>query len=347
MVIRERQSNLELLRILAMLMIVTLHFFSGNRLPPRNTPNETVYFCYESLAICGVDLFVLLTGYFSVREDRIKLRKIVDLLIDVAFWCFIGFMLNVATGDRPFSLKELIRDMFPIIFGGRWFVKAYILLMLLVPFINRVSLTIDKKSFRTLLCIQLLLFSIWPSFLPNPPFDDYGYSFIHFITIYMIAAYMRLYVDRYPAKWLCICGYLASFAIVLLTKVMNWGYEWAYNYPFVIAEALFLFMYFKQISLKSSLTNRLASCAFGVYLIHTNSYFSSIGYDFLFHGSTAANGPVWLFVITVPACSLFFYFFGFVLESTRKLLFQFTVDPLCDRIPLINSGIPVHGADNL
>ncbi len=342
---RERQSNLEFLRILAMLMIITLHFFEGNRIPQSHSQNQYIYYIYESLSICGVDLFVLLTGYFSLRQDRIKFRKIVDLLIDVAFWCFIGFMLNVAAGDRPFSLKELIRNMFPFVFGGRWFIKAYILLMLLVPFINRVVMTIDKKSFQILLTIQLLLFSIWPSFLPNPPFDDYGYSFIHFITLYLIAAYMRLYVDHYPAKWLCICGYLVSFAIVLLTKVMNWGYEWAYNYPFVITEALFLFMYFLQVSLNSGLINRLASCAFGVYLIHTNSYFSSIGYNLLFRGSSAANGPAWMLVIIVPACSLFFYFFGFVLESAKKILFHYTVEPICDRLPFLNEGIRIQGSN--
>lgn len=341
----ERQSNLELLRILAMLMIVTLHFFEGHRIPPSNTSNEAIYFCYESLAICGVNLFVFLTGYFSVHQDKIKIRKIVHLLIDVAFWCFISFMLSVAAGDRTFSLKELIRAMFPIIFGGRWFVKAYILLMLLVPFINIVLRIIDKKSYQVLLAIQLLLFSVWPSFLPNPPFDDYGYSFVHFITLYLIAGYMRLHVERYPAKWICICGYLASFAIVLLTKVMNWGYEWAYNYPFVIAEAIFLFMFFKQISLNSSLINQLASCAFGVYLIHTSSFFSGVGYDLLLHGSTAANGPVWMYIITVPLCSLFFYLFGFILESAKKVLFRFTVDPLCDKIPLVNSGIVIQGAE--
>ena len=217
--------------------------------------------------------------------------------------------------------------------------------MLLVPFINMVLRTIDKKSYQVLLTIQLLLFSFWPSFLPNPPFDDYGYSFIHFITLYLIAGYMRLYVDHYPAKWMCICGYLGSFAIVLLTKVMNWGYEWAYNYPFVITEALFLFMFFMQVSLNSSLINRLASCAFGVYLIHTNSFFSGIGYDLLFRGSSAANGPVWLLLITVPACSLFFYLFSFVMESVKKILFRFTVDPLCDKISLVNSGIVIRGAE--
>lgn len=345
MITQKRQSNLELLRILAMLMIVILHFFAGNRIPTKNSANEMVYFTYESLAICGVDLFVLLTGYFSVYQDRIKIRKIVDLLIDVAFWCFVGFMLNVAFGNRPFSFKELVRSMLPIFFGGRWFVKTYILLILLAPFINKVLLTLNKKSYQALLTIQLLLFSFWPSFLPNPPFDDYGYSLIHFITLYILAGYARLHVKRYPGKGLCLCGYLASFAVVLLTKVMNWGYEWAYNYPFVIAEAVFLFMLFSQIQIDSDLINWFASCAFGVYLVHTNSYFNSIGYERVFHGSSAVNGASWLLILTVPACTLFFYMFGFVLESIKKLLFRYTVVPICEKISFLNLSIAIQGAE--
>lgn len=335
----KRQSNLELLRIVAMLMIVTLHFFNGDRIPTPGSPNEIVYFIYESLAICGVNLFVMLTGYFSLHQDRIRISKILDILLAVAFWEFVGFMLCVASGTKAFQLKELIRAMFPVIFGGRWFVKAYIILVLLMPFLNIVLCSIEKRSFQILLAVQFFLFCIWPFFLPNPPFDDYGYSFIHFITLYFLIGYVRLHVKEYPSKWLCLTGYFFCFGLVLLCKIFGVGYEWAYNSPFVIAEALFLFLFFVQLRIRNGWINRFASCAFGVYLVHTNAFFSRIGYEKLFHGSRIANGSPSILLICVPVCAMFFYLLGFALESTRKVLFRYAVDPLLNKIHFLDLSI--------
>ena len=342
----KRQSNLELLRIIAMMMIITLHFFSGTRRPVEGSSNQLEFFIYESLSICGVNLFVLLTGFFSLNQKCIKIRKITNLLIDVAFWQFIGFMLCVSAGIRAFQLKELIRSMFPILFGGRWFVKAYIILLCLMPFLNRVLLGISKKAYQALLVIQLFLFSIWPSFLPNPPFDDYGYNFVHFITLYILIGYIRLHTKKYPPKWLCLAGYFICFGLVLNNTILGNGYEWAYNSPFVIAEALFLFLFFVQLKIQSTWINRLASCAFGVYLVHTNDYFTEMGYERLFHGSEIANGSTAVFLLCVPACVVFYYIFGFVLESVKRILFRYSVDPIVDRIPFLNCCINVDDAES-
>lgn len=325
---------MELLRIIAMAMIITLHFFRGNRFPETGTTNEMVYFLYESMAICGVNVFVILTGFFSLNENRIRFRKILDILIVIAFWEFIGFMLCVAAGTRDFLLKDLIRTMFPVFFGSRWFIKAYIIILLLLPFLNIVLKSISKRSYLLLLAVQLFLFSLWPSFLPNPPFDDYGYSFIHFVTVYCLAGYIRQHIKKYPPKWLCIIGYVVCFGIVLVSKILGIGYEWAYNSPFVIGEAVFLFLFFSQFRIQKEWINRLAACAFGVYLVHTNVFFNGIGYEKLFHGSLIVNGQPGILIVCVPVCTAFFYLFGFALESIRKLLFRYTVDPLINRLPL-------------
>lgn len=336
-----RESNMELLRIIAMLMIIVLHYFGENRQPQAGTPNEIIYFIFRSLAICGVDVFVLLTGYFSLRQNGIKVRKIFNLLLDVAFWEGLGFLLCVAFGMKAFGLKPMIRVMFPIIFGGRWFVKAYILLMLFVPFVNLVLRSIDKKAFQILLGIQLSLFCLWPSFLPNPPFDDYGFNFIHFISLYMIAGYLRMYVKKFPPKAACLAAYALCFGLVLTSKMMGWGYEWAYNSPFVIGEAVFLFLFFAQFRFDSSAVNCLASCAFGVFLIHTNPFFGDLGYLRLFHADRAINGSTILLILSVLLCAVFFYVFGFLMESGKRWLFSHTFDPILDRIPFLNHDVLV------
>ena len=62
-----RKSNLELLRIVAMLMIIGLYYWAYNCAGDFYQINESVnnifYIVTESFFICGVNLFVLISGW--------------------------------------------------------------------------------------------------------------------------------------------------------------------------------------------------------------------------------------------------------------------------------------------
>ena len=194
----ERQSNIELLRIIAMLMIVGLHFWGFAKVSKgyvmTNSDNNLIFDIMESFCICGVNIFVLITGYFSSNTVTINFQKICSLLIDVAFWGTLGLIVSMFLWSESFDIVKWIKIVIPYFWKSRWFVEAYIILVVLIPFLNKCINTISKKSHLILIITLLLLFSIWPTFLPNPPIDDYGYGFIHFITLYVIAIWIRRYV---------------------------------------------------------------------------------------------------------------------------------------------------------
>ena len=183
-----RKSNVELLRIVAMLMIIGLHFFgyanAASIYDGVQSANSYFWKIAESFCVGGVNIFVLISGWFLTNKGSVNIRKIVDLIIQVAFWSGIGFLLICLFGISPFNIKTMIKVMLPYFFGMRWFVTAYIIYFLLIPFLNAGLSALGKKSHRILLFICGFLFCVWPSFLPNPPLDDYGYSFVHFIFLY-------------------------------------------------------------------------------------------------------------------------------------------------------------------
>lgn len=332
------------MRILAMLMIIDVHFFGACNAQTITVPwsgNYWVFHVMESLGICGVNLFVLITGYFSLQQESVKIRKMVNLLLDVAFWGGIGVLLCVAVGWKSFQLKEMIKIMFPIIFGGRWYVRAYIVLICLIPFINVVLHSITKESYRTLLIIMALFLSVWPSFLPNPPLDDYGYGFVHFVFLYTIAGYIRLYVNRYPPRWLCLLCYFGSAAVVCISSMVGRGCAWAYDYVFVITEAVSLLLLFAQINVQSAVINKIAACAFGVFLIHTDGFFSNLIYSKLLHCNELVTGNAALFLLSAFASLPIFYCIGFILESIKKKLFLFSIDRWLDKVAFINAIIDI------
>lgn len=86
-----KKTNIELLRIIAMCMIIGLHYW--NLKIGGGKPLNTSLFCAtQSLCVCGVNLFVLITGWFSVKSFTIDVRKICRLLLDVSIWGVLGLI---------------------------------------------------------------------------------------------------------------------------------------------------------------------------------------------------------------------------------------------------------------
>jgi len=334
MILAQRQSNIEAMRILAMCMIIGLHYNGGVSSPlPKLGVSDVVYHLTESCCIFGVNLFVLITGYFSIRSNQIKLGKICKLLFEVVFWGTVGYILSLILKWNHIDFKEYIKIIVPYLWGGRWFVKAYIILLLFIPFINKCLHAISKRTYQVLLLIFFLLFCLWPSFLPSPPIDDFGYGFVHFIFLYLLAAYIRLYQKMLPRGY-ALMVFIMCVLVLTLASLYLPGPWWAYNHFFVVIGALSLFVFFLQLKIRqSSIINTLAACAFGVFLIHTDGFFAELIYHRVFHiNEVMQSGIVWRMLLNFILCVSFFYLFGFCLEYLRKMLFEKAIDRMLSKI---------------
>lgn len=83
-----RQSNLELLRILATLFVVIVHYNntgSGKAFLYTDAMplHYEILLIFEMLAICAVNIFVMISGYFLCTSTQVKISKIALLYIDV------------------------------------------------------------------------------------------------------------------------------------------------------------------------------------------------------------------------------------------------------------------------
>lgn len=133
-----RQSNIELLRILAMLMVVNVHcFYTPFDLPLDYTGVKdwirvSIDFLREASSISCVNLFVLISGYFSIRWN---LRSISSLLFQVFFWIFLIYAIGTIVGFTAFSTKVYLKHIIEI-WNGYWFIPCYLGLYLASPILN-------------------------------------------------------------------------------------------------------------------------------------------------------------------------------------------------------------------
>ena len=108
----ERNSNIELLRIVLMFMVILLHFNNGTmggafNYVTDNTINSFILYLLESFSICAVNCFMIISGYFLAFNKTVKLSKIFDLLFVVILYRLFDYFLSIGLGYNDFSINEI------------------------------------------------------------------------------------------------------------------------------------------------------------------------------------------------------------------------------------------------
>lgn len=279
---KQRNSNLELLRIVSMLFVVLSHYSvyePWQNLQTASIPLSVACSIYRLLGEIGVDLFVLITGYFLInRKDNFgnAVKRVAKLWTEVWFYsiltCIIGIIYLKDT-----SLKEIITSVFPIIFNKYWFVTAYVMLMLLVPFINKVVGSLDKKEYLTLLIFITIFAGVFP-IIGNRIFgQETGFSIL--LAVYLFGGYIRKYglKIKVPSIYIYVLiiviymGMLSS--LVILGKLTSFsGHFDRFMYGiFPLIEAVLIFLLVIELKpFTNKSINVIASSVFSTYLVTQN-----------------------------------------------------------------------------
>lgn len=255
------------------------------------------------------------------------------------------YALSLAVGLQSFSVTGLVKAVLPLLFGYRWFVKAYLVLYLLVPFLSRLVQAMDEKTHRSLIVVSMVLFSVWPTLLPNPPIDDYGFGFVNFIQLFVIAAYIRRYLSK-PAAGKCWAGLAVCSLCTLVILSLGMagielgaltGYALAHNSPLNLVACSCLFLLAVNRSFCNRWINLLASGAFAVYLIHGDPNTMKWMFNALFHAESFQAPYIWLphmlavTAVVYPVC--------FAADLIKSHTVDIAVNKVMDRIGFINRQI--------
>lgn len=344
-----RSSNFELLRIVAMIMIVGYHLANHGVI---NMLSDKAYNIYSTGTTVnkwatsfwgiggevGVALFFIITGYFYVKKDKLSLLKIVLEVVFYGFLCTsLAIIIKLFGGNIGFDIFSLLKSLFlPVTAGVWWFVTAYVFLMFMTPLINLYARSINRKGFFAL----LIIFWLFEYSLANFCGTIY-YELQKAIFFYLIGAFCRLHLRKIKKsnnkKWLLIfffacwgmgtivCFFFGQYSIccnnILRQKVILKLLSELKTAVIVPACAFLLFRYFESLNMRyNKLVNDIASTTFGVYLLHD---------------SPALRNYIWNEILQVN--KIWFFHRTFPIELIIMLLLVFSVCSAIDygRIKLI------------
>lgn len=283
-----RSSNLELYRIIVMLLIVAHHYVVNSGLfeTIMNSPmtvSSSVMILFGAWGKTGINCFVLITGYFMCKSS-FTWQKLLKLYLQITFYTLIIYGIFCITSHEVLSIRNILSKLWPVKSIANGFVSCFLIFYLFIPFLN-VFLNNLGKSYHLRLII-LLLFSF--SLLPSIPGFSLTFNYVGwFIVLYLIGSYIRSYgvnikVSHSFWGWLTLISiFIASICVLSITYLKHKGYIHSLSPYFLIhdsnkilslAIAVSSFMYFKDLKIPHSrLINAIGGATFGVLLIHANS----------------------------------------------------------------------------
>ncbi len=298
--IQNRNSSIDLLRIISMILIVFHHFAFHGGFKWQTNSVTISHFWYNFIyggGKIGVNIFVLISGYFLIdRKTSVfsYIRRILKFWGQVFFYSFVIFFISVIVDMKNFGMQSLIKMCFPITFSSWWFASTYFVLLLIHPFLNEFLNNLKKESYQKLLILLIVCWSIIPTFINS---EYQGNSFLWFVTLYAIAGYEKKYKFRieFTSKHyfkLCflfsLLTYLCGVIFIVIGKKWNiFATHETYLYgqeklPILLV-SLTLFLAFTRWKMNyHKWINITASATFGVYLIHDNKIVRSFLWMSLF-----------------------------------------------------------------
>ena len=288
---KERNSNIELFRIVMMLLIVAHHYVVNTGIMDIMLEDATSWqslflYMFGMWGKIGINCFVMITGYFMCKSD-ITIRKFLKLLLEVLFYNVVCFVVFAIAGYQSYSLADIVKGIMPMMNMVNDFMNCFLVYYLLIPFLNKMLGSLGRKEHRNLIVLSLAILMVWN----HIPFVEYKTNYvIWFSLLHVIAAYLRFYEGDLAKKytWIHARLGLVTLAFVLLAmasvyiEILGFGKWCKYYFPYrwvmdceallAVPTSVLLFMWFKSLKVPQSKgINTIASSTLAVLLIHANS----------------------------------------------------------------------------
>lgn len=288
---KTRNYGIDLLRIVSMLGVITIHILGHGKLLSSFDSNVGYSLAYllNISVYPAVNCFVIISGFLGYRDEKYypRLKNLISLFFTVLFYSVVITAAVKIFYPSSVGIKDIIKAFLPVLTGRYWFFTAYFGMFLLSPMLN---MFVHKASEKMLVLtfVSILFFGVYEILTGSFGLSN-GYSLAWFVCLYTVGASIKKcdVSDKISTKlatllvvlpllftWIIKIG-LALFAKGLLhSRAYTLG-NILINYcsPTILLMAIGIFCLFSKIGVSKgakSLISFFASSAFSVYLIHDN-----------------------------------------------------------------------------
>ena len=333
---KEYLVNIDIIKIISMLMICCLHYVGhGGVLASKNLLVSETGYLIKSFCIIGVNLFALTSGYLLCNKE-FKLSRILVVWVQTVFWSYLIVTLTCVTGRFP-GPDALIKSLLPVSAIQYWYITAYILLLMFVPLINSALKNISRTTAYRTLTVGALVFCLWRMIFPSNGLLELGkiqgYGLVWLMCMYFTGGVIRKYPIRIP-RYLSLAMYVGFSLTVYFANLGCRHYEsiarydtfFDYSNLIVVFSSIALFEHLLSVNAEGlsdqikKLTSVCASYTLSVYIIQEHVCLKSELWSTIY--SFCGSFSLIIFLFLSVCCILLFYLSCIILDRLRGELFR-------------------------
>jgi hypothetical protein len=343
-----RELNIELLRIVLMIMIVCHHFLMRGRglhllytSGSTHINNEALHGLFiDSFLIMTVNCFVFISGYYGIK---FRIKTILGLFVQAVTYSILFDAIFALINSDSISADSLWNGLLSIPNGQWWFITAYFFLYLLSPFLNLPKKYLTKFQFLYLLAVFTLInFIVGFTLDPSSLGVLNGYSLFSFICIYFYGQAFNGYLNFNKGRFFyfslyLICSLLIFSMYDVCLKYFSVDLAWtafSYNNPLVMISAVSFFFFFKSFKISYTWISFFSSSVLAVYLIHEHPASADFLTDHL--NKTATHYMIGNVYFTLFLMAILLFLACTVVEKLRTALTEPVLNYLIKRYKLDN-----------
>lgn len=313
----KRQLNIEVLRILAMLLVLLMH----NHQVGQVTQNLVRVDLLKAIGLAEikswtftcVPSFVVISGYFGIKW---KWKGLFNYLFQIAFWGVFIYLITWGMGFHDFSTLKIMKNMLCFLHDGNWFFVAYLGLYMLSPILNAFIESASEKKMQYMTLAFFCFQTIFGWMLKHEEFY-YGLTTTSLIGWYLIGGMLRkttlrcFHLSAYVNFLIFLGVGLLCVVVNILTKYVGIEKDiYSYISPLQVVQTTYLFLFFKELNITRGerIITFFSSSAFAGLLIHSweGAEMYSSGLKWIYDNLSApfVISMVYIIVIFAVACVL-------------------------------------------
>lgn len=286
-----RSSNLELFRIISMILIVAHHYVVNSGLTEAGGPvymhltatRSLFLLVFGAFGKAGINCFLLITGYFMCKSN-ISLKKFLKLYGEIVLYRFIGWFIFYLLGREEFSTMKMVSIFVPFYQLKQNFYGTFIMFWFFIPFLNVLVQNLSKEKHLRLIMLSLLAYTV----IPSLSYFKFGIDMNYvswFCVLYFIASYIRFYPNKTLTNaklWAIVTPLLFIISCTSVVLCAFWNQQGAKigcyyfvsdsNKILAVCLSVSAFLLFNNLKIGySKIINLFGAATFGVLLIHANS----------------------------------------------------------------------------
>lgn len=351
--INDRQSGIELLKIIAMFGIVISHcaqsvsigenFITNNVDIEQPATSLSIFISQflRSFGALGNDMFLLSSIWFLVDSKKVRSNKIAYMILDA--YVFSVTIMLIFSGGVTLTAREIIKQLFPITFANNWYIPCYLLLYAIHPLLNTLIDNMTRKQ-HLAYCFAFFIMYMCIGCIKVGFF--FGNNLIHFTGFYFIVSYLKKnnlnVISNFKTNIICL--FTGISLSILLLMVMNFAgmhvdiaaknilhFSVLNHNPINFLIAFSLFNIFRVSKLQSKIINYISSLTMLIYIIHENDLFRAyLRTDLLYDFWEISNKMNIVLLVLIFSAALFIA--STVIAIVYNKIFQPLVHKIAEKV---------------